>query len=169
MGARGELDYYVDDKKLVGYVENLGLIKPQGIPSISIQVLFSHLYSTMYLSSVTALALLLAPAAAKTCVNQTIPIQVSARQAIFDLAVPQTSLEATDFILNVTQQGRNFTNTVLTGYNTTIGTYNISTQFCLPSSNGTNATSPSTLQILTHGIGFDKTYVPVQAEIKIEH
>jgi len=109
----------------------------------------------MYLSSVTTLALLLAPAAAKRCINATIPLNLSARQAVFNLAMPQTNLEVTDFILNMTRQGGNFTNEVLTGYNTTVGIYNISTQYCVPS-NRTNSTTP-TVQVLTHGIGFDKT------------
>jgi hypothetical protein len=115
--------------------------------------------STMHFSTYTVLATLAASAAAKKCVNMTVPVTISARQGIFDIAVPQTSLEATDFVRNMTQQGRNFTETVLTGYNTTAGTYNISAQFCMPSSgNSTNATNP-TIQVLTHGIGFDKTYV----------
>lgn len=107
----------------------------------------------MYLST-AALALFAASAAAKTCINQTVPVTISARNGIFSLDIPQTNLEVTDFILNMTQQGRNFTNTALTGYNTTAGTYNISTEFCMPSQ--ANATNP-TVQVLTHGIGFDKT------------
>lgn len=112
----------------------------------------------MYLFAFAILALA-ASAAAKRCTNMTVPVTISARQGIFDIAVPQTSTEATDFVRNVTQQGRNFTEIVLTGYNTTTGTYNISTQFCVPTTgNSTNATNP-TVQVLTHGIGFDKTYV----------
>ena len=88
----------------------------------------------MYTSSITALALLLAPAAAKKCINATIPLHLSACQPVFNLAVPQTNLEVTDFILNMTRQGGNFTNEILTGYNTTVGKYNISTQFFMPSS-----------------------------------
>lgn len=108
----------------------------------------------MHFSTFTALAVLAGSVAAKICINMTVPVDISARQAVFDLAVPQTNLEATDFILNMTQQGRNFTDIVLTGYNTTVGTYNISTQFCMPS----NATYMNpTVQVLTHGIGFDKT------------
>ncbi|KAH9207356.1 hypothetical protein DL95DRAFT_450399 [Leptodontidium sp. 2 PMI_412] len=109
----------------------------------------------MLRSTVTALALFTASAAGKRCINQTVPVDISARQAVFDLDIPQTNLEVTDFVLNVTQQGRNFTDTVLIGYNTTSGTYNISTQFCMPDSS--NVTNP-TVQTLTHGIGFDKTY-----------
>ena len=84
----------------------------------------------------------------------TVPVDISARTGIFNLAIPQTNLEVPDLVLNITQQGRNFTDIVLEGYKTTSGTYNISTQFCVPS--GDNATNP-TVQVLTHGIGFDKT------------
>jgi pimeloyl-ACP methyl ester carboxylesterase len=109
----------------------------------------------MYVSTITALAVLAASVSAKQCINTTVPVNLTARQAVFNLDVPQTNLEATDFILDMTQQGRNFTDLVLTGYNTTTGTYNISTQFCMPSND--NSTSP-TVQVLTHGIGFDKTW-----------
>ena len=108
----------------------------------------------MYFSSLTLLTFLTASAAAKKCMNASVPVDLSARQAVFDLDVPQKNLEVTDFVLNMTQQGRNFSDIVLTGYNTTVGTYNISTQFCVPDND--NHTNP-TVQILTHGIGFDKT------------
>ena len=93
-------------------------------------------------------------AAAKSCTNITVPVTVSARTGMFNIAVPQTNLDATTFIQNVTQQGRNFTDIALTGYKTTSGTYNISAQFCVPSAD--TSTNP-TVQVLTHGIGFDKT------------
>lgn len=107
------------------------------------------------LSFAAPLALLASSAAAKKCMNMTVPVDISARTGVFDITVPKTNLEATTFIQNFTQQGRNFTDLVLTGYKTTAGTYNISTQFCVPSEN--NVTNP-TVQVLTHGIGFDKTY-----------
>ncbi|KAH7409126.1 hypothetical protein BKA64DRAFT_388116 [Cadophora sp. MPI-SDFR-AT-0126] len=109
----------------------------------------------MYCSSITVLALFAASVAGKMCINQTVPVNISARQAVFDIAVPQSNLEVTDFVLNITQQGRNFTDIALKGYSTTSGTYNISTQFCIP--DASNITNP-TVQVLTHGIGFDKTY-----------
>ena len=116
----------------------------------------------MYTSSIVASAFLLAPVAAKVCMNMTVPVDIHARTAVFDIAVPQTNLEIPDLVLNITQQGRNFTDIALTGYNTTTGTYNISAQFCMPSQS--NITSP-TLQYLTHGIGFDKTYVSITRAI----
>jgi hypothetical protein len=90
--------------------------------------------------------------------NMTVPVSISARQAVFDITIPQTNLEVTDFVLNITQQGRNFTNLTLTGYQTTAGTYNISAVFCKPSND--NSANP-TVQVLAHGIGFDKTYVHI--------
>ena len=100
------------------------------------------------------LALLIGSTAAKICQNITVPVDISARTGIFDLPIPQSNSDATAFIQNLTQQGRNFTDVALTGYQTTAGRYQISTQFCVPSE---NAVSNPTLQILTHGIGFDKT------------
>lgn len=109
----------------------------------------------MYALSFASVALLASSAAAKKCTNITVPVDISARTGVFDITVPKTNLEATTFIQNFTQQGRNFTNLALTGYKTTAGTYNISTQFCVPSENGVK--NP-TVQVLTHGIGFDRTY-----------
>lgn len=103
---------------------------------------------------ITTLALLVSSAAAKQCMNISVPVDISARTAIFDLLVPRSNSDATAFIQNFTQQGRNYTDIALTGYQNTAGKYQISTQFCVPSVN--NVSTP-TLQILTHGIGFDKT------------
>jgi hypothetical protein len=58
----------------------------------------------MYVSTITALAVLAASASAKQCINTTVPVNLTARQAVFNLDVPQTNLEATDFILNITQR-----------------------------------------------------------------
>ena len=108
----------------------------------------------MLLSVIAPLALLTSLTAAKKCTNATVPVTISARQGIFDIQIPDTSLLATTFVQNNTQQGRNFSDVVLTGYQTVSGTYNISTQFCQPDDD--NSANP-TVQVLTHGIGFDKT------------
>lgn len=111
----------------------------------------------MYTSYSLTLLALASSTLARNCVNLTIPIDISARNGVFDLKVPQTNLDATAFIQNVTQQGRNFSATALTGYATVSGSYNISAQYCEPSQAQNGSTS--TLQVLTHGIGFDKTFV----------
>ena len=108
----------------------------------------------MYAHKALALAALVGSAAAKQCTNMTVPVNISARNGIFDIAIPQTNLDATTFIQNLTRQGQNFSEVALSGYATTSGTYNISTQFCVPSAG--NVSNP-TVQVLTHGVGFDKT------------
>ena len=107
----------------------------------------------MHALTLTSLAALAAGATAKDCMNLTVPVTISARMGVFNIPVLQTNMDATTFIQNNTRQGANFTEMALAGYQTTVGTYNISALFCKPSDG--NASSP-TLQILTHGIGFDK-------------
>ncbi|TKA67462.1 hypothetical protein B0A49_09356 [Cryomyces minteri] len=112
----------------------------------------------MHAFSLSALALLSSSAAARTCHNITVPVSISSRNGVFNnTAAPQTNLDATTFVQNQTRQGQNFTAVALTAYATVTGNYNISAQFCLPSGSNSTLTNP-TVQILTHGIGFDKTY-----------
>ena len=119
----------------------------------------------MGLLSAAAVALLASLAAAKTCINATVPVNVDARTGLFNIATPLTNLDATTLASNFTQQGRNFTQFALEGYQTINKRYNISTEFCMPDSmassqgswGSSSATSP-VVQVLTHGIGFDKAY-----------
>lgn len=85
-------------------------------------------------------------------------MSISSRNGVFgNMMTPETALDATTFIQNQTKQGANFTKQALTGYATVSGEYNISAKFCVPS--GANGTlKDPTAQVLTHGIGFDKTY-----------
>ena len=85
-------------------------------------------------------------------------MSISSRNGVFDNTVtPESALDASTFVSNQTKQGVNFTQRALTGYATVSGLYNISAKFCVP--NGTNSTlKDPTVQVLTHGIGFDKSY-----------
>lgn len=127
----------------------------------------------MYSYALSVLPLLASVATAHVCINATVPVTITAREATFgNLATPQTNQDAIYFALNETKQGSNFTDVALTGYHTKKGTYNISTQFCMPDSvakevasgtwgsksSNTNTSNP-VVQVLTHGIGFDKTSV----------
>ncbi|GAB1214028.1 hypothetical protein ATERTT37_003184 [Aspergillus terreus] len=83
---------------------------------------------------------------------------VTSQNGVFDnLTTPVTNVEATDFILGASTQGFNGTMEALTGYAPVTGRYRLSTQYCMPS-NTTNVGGAPTLQILTHGIGYDKLY-----------
>lgn len=81
-------------------------------------------------------------------------VNIDARQAIFNVQTIESNYDATRFSLNFTNQGQNFTNVSTVGYQTVTGTYNISAKFCRPD----NMTTNPTVQVLSHGIGFDKSY-----------
>lgn len=104
-----------------------------------------------------ALTLLAGDAAARTCVNTTVDVPVTSRNGVFDkISTPHTNLDAATFTLNAIRQGTNGTQEALSGYATVQKTYKISTQYCRPDTSVGGGNGP-VLQILTHGIGFDKT------------
>lgn len=103
---------------------------------------------------ISTIALLATSAVGKKCINATVPVTITARTADFNVPIPHTNLDVTTFIQNNSRQGSNFTKQALLGYCTRKETYHISTQFCTPDE---PTAASQTLQILTHGIGFDKT------------
>ena len=118
-----------------------------------------------------AVAALEGVAAARQCQNITVPVQVSARNGKFNQTTPVTNIDVvriqrirnlttymlitfqTNFILNLTQQGTNYSASVLEGYQTVSGNYSIAATYCHPDSGPSNV-----VQLLTHGIGFDRSY-----------
>jgi len=54
---------------------------------------------------------------AKQCQNITVPVTISARNGLFDQSAltPVTNIDVTNFILNLVQQGENYTANVLQG------------------------------------------------------
>ncbi|KAF2482664.1 hypothetical protein BDY17DRAFT_251478 [Neohortaea acidophila] len=89
-----------------------------------------------------------------SCTNLTIPVTASARNGRFPESLnPQTEVEVTNFVLELTRQGTNFTQASLEGYATVSGTFNITATYCQPA-----AGAPDVIQVLTHGIGFDRGY-----------
>ncbi|CAG8163220.1 unnamed protein product [Penicillium salamii] len=110
----------------------------------------------MHTSTIGLWALATGIVTAKTCFNATVEVDISARNGVFDkIKTPETNLDATTFALASTKTGTNITEEALSGYATVGGRYNISTQYCMPKN---SASGDHTLQILTHGMGFDKTY-----------
>ncbi|KAI1770272.1 Alpha/Beta hydrolase protein [Hypoxylon cercidicola] len=104
---------------------------------------------------------LAAVAAARNCQNLIIPISISARNTYFTLQAPASNIEVTDFVLNLAQPGVNYASKVLgsstngTGGQSanTSGHYTIGATYCEP-----RAGPGAALQILTHGIAFDRRY-----------
>ncbi|RYF10420.1 MAG: hypothetical protein EOO77_21590, partial [Oxalobacteraceae bacterium] len=105
-------------------------------------------------SITAAVAAFISSAAAMHCTNLTVPVELSARNGVFDVKAPQNDIEVTDFILNNSQQGSNYTAKVLKEYKTVSGHYELAATYCVPSKDE----KPKTVQLLTHGIGFDRSY-----------
>ena len=110
----------------------------------------------MRICFVTVIALVTSIASAKMCNDMTVQLNLTARTGVFDIPNLISNSDATTFVQNLTQLGQNFTEVALTGYETTAGLYSISTQFCTPTG---NLPQNPTIQILTHGVGFDKRQV----------
>ncbi|KAL6703715.1 hypothetical protein ACN47E_009409 [Coniothyrium glycines] len=99
------------------------------------------------------LPLLAGIAAARQCANITIPVDITSRQGQFKEVPVQTNLEVGAFATRFNQYGFNYTAELLTGYQTLQKSVEISASYCTPDNGSTG-----TIQLLTHGIGFDKTY-----------
>jgi len=54
-------------------------------------------------------------ASAYKCVNLTVPVDLSARNGVFNVSAPQSNIEVTNFVLDLIQQGQNFSATSLQG------------------------------------------------------
>ncbi|AEO63900.1 uncharacterized protein THITE_2141895 [Thermothielavioides terrestris NRRL 8126] len=91
--------------------------------------------------------------AARRCQNVSVSLDLSFRNAVFDLDPPASTVEMTNFFLNLARQGHNYSSEVLTGYATISGTSQIAATFCTPGQG-----PGKTLQLLTHGLTLDKSY-----------
>lgn len=106
-----------------------------------------------FLYTAVALAAFLSVSFAAVCQNMTIPISISARNGVFNISNPTNNVQTTNFFLDATRQGHNYTNEILTGYKTVTGDYNIEATYCHPDSGPSKV-----IQVLTHGLGFDRRY-----------
>ncbi|KAI0161178.1 Alpha/Beta hydrolase protein [Hypoxylon sp. FL1284] len=103
-----------------------------------------------------------AVATARNCQNLTIPVSVSARNTNFTLQAPSSNIEVTNFVLNIARPGANYSAEVMggsAGTNTgdqfidVAGNYTIGATYCEPA-----AGPGAAVQVLTHGIAFDRWY-----------
>lgn len=109
---------------------------------------------------------------AKHCREITVPVTISGRNAVFDQTAltPRSNIDVTNFMLQLSRQGGNYSADQLKGVSTTQdleefavltnlqyanvqGTYHLATTYCAPDSG-----APKTVQLLIHGIGFDRSY-----------
>lgn len=65
--------------------------------------------------TVVALAALASTAYAAVCQNISIPVNITARNGVFNLANPTNNIDVTNFALRMARQGHNYTNEILAG------------------------------------------------------
>lgn len=96
-------------------------------------------------------------ASARQCQDLNLTIPLTANNTIFNLYfLPTTNTAVTDFILNLTEVGTDLASELAAGTSQISGTYQVGATLCTPSSS--TSASITTLQILSHGIGFTRTY-----------
>lgn len=66
------------------------------------------------LKSVILLALA-SVATARKCMDITVPVRLSSRNAVFGIDLPKTEVDVTNFFLEFSKQGQNYTDVVLEG------------------------------------------------------
>ncbi|KAF5021309.1 hypothetical protein F66182_6707 [Fusarium sp. NRRL 66182] len=95
-----------------------------------------------------------AAASARKCTNITVPVSLTSENAVFNLETPLTKIEVTDFILSLSRQGNvPFPRQIQEGSANISGNYELAATYCEP-----DAGPGKELQIMTHGIGFDRSY-----------
>ncbi|KAF4972973.1 hypothetical protein FZEAL_9458 [Fusarium zealandicum] len=100
-----------------------------------------------------ALFALFTAASARKCTNITVPVSLNAENAVFNLETPLTKIQVTNFILNLTRQGQVFPQEAMKGMAEISGHYELGATYCEPDGGPGHE-----LQIMTHGIGFDRSY-----------
>ncbi|KAF2621295.1 alpha/beta-hydrolase [Macroventuria anomochaeta] len=92
-------------------------------------------------------------AAARQCQTLSIPVDISSRQGVFKKVPVETNLDASAFATRFNEFQYNYTAELFTGFQTLQKSIKISAQYCTP-----DGGSNGIVQVLSHGIGFDKTY-----------
>ncbi|KAF1356298.1 hypothetical protein BDV97DRAFT_386155 [Delphinella strobiligena] len=89
------------------------------------------------------------------CVSGNVTVNASTSKNLkFDYQVPTNESQITETWVDFITSGSPFTTEIMAGTQNVSGSYNISATLCMPGT-GLNGT---TVQFLTHGIGFDRYY-----------
>ncbi|KAF9761003.1 hypothetical protein IL306_004015 [Fusarium sp. DS 682] len=101
-----------------------------------------------------ALFTLITAASARKCTDITVPVHLTSKNAVFTIEAPLTGIDVTSFAVNLSRQGDPpFPVEVTKGFATISGDYELAATYCEP-----DAGPGKELQIMTHGIGFDRSY-----------
>jgi len=86
------------------------------------------------------------------CVSGMVPVSASGTNMKFNFDIPANQSQVTQTFVDDVSSGSPFTTQIMAGMQPVNGTYNISATLCTPANN----TRPSTVEILTHGVGFHR-------------
>ncbi|KAK5129563.1 hypothetical protein LTR08_003149 [Meristemomyces frigidus] len=89
------------------------------------------------------------------CVSGTVSVTASTSKNLkFNYQLPRNQIEVTETFLEIITAGSPATKELVAGLQNVTGTYSIGATLCTPA----NDTSPKGVQLLTHGVGFDRYY-----------
>ncbi|KAI4727478.1 alpha/beta-hydrolase [Aureobasidium sp. EXF-10728] len=91
---------------------------------------------------------------AAICVSGNVAVQATAQNVNFTFNVPANESEVTNTFIELISAGSTFSKSIMGGMQSVSGNYTIASTLCMPA----NGTMPSSVQLLTHGIGFDRYY-----------
>lgn len=91
------------------------------------------------------------------CVNGIVPVPASTTNAILNLSNPTTQYNVTEIFQELFQADSTILKQAQGGTRTVQGTYGIGGNLCFPT-DPAKAKAARTLQILTHGVGLEKSY-----------
>ncbi|KAH6688583.1 Alpha/Beta hydrolase protein [Plectosphaerella plurivora] len=90
---------------------------------------------------------------ARKCQDFVVEVDLSAQNVVFNLETPKTNIDVTNYITNMAKHSVNYAESISTGTTTVKGKYELQATYCEPDSGPSKV-----LQILTHGIAFDRKY-----------
>ncbi|QSZ36697.1 hypothetical protein DSL72_006578 [Monilinia vaccinii-corymbosi] len=111
----------------------------------------------MFKLPVVVVAAILSFTEAKTCTDITVPISINARNGNFSVPPLSDNISVTKFAQDFLRAGQNYSASVTSGFTTVTGRYNIAATVCVPEKSSSSSSSDS-WQLLTHGIGYDRSY-----------
>jgi hypothetical protein len=86
------------------------------------------------------------------CVSGIVPVQASTSKNLkFNFEIPKNQSTVTQTFVSMVTSGSPFTEQLMAGMQSVNGTYDIKATLCTPA-----GAKPDTVEILTHGIGFDR-------------
>ncbi|KAM0722519.1 hypothetical protein Q7P37_001960 [Cladosporium fusiforme] len=90
-----------------------------------------------------------------SCISARIPVTASTDKNLqLDITLPKSQTEITEFFVESLAAGSTLAENITKGTGKVGGTWNISATLCTPSVGA----EPKVVQLLTHGVGFDKSY-----------